>query len=173
MVAALESDSSEPVPSAERSVRLARGTTYGVNASLGALRGPAPIEVEWRSDPDGTGRSVQDMLAAIEQMRTSLFTGDSLDSAKQTTADWGVDAGDTNADNLKTLAQLAGLNLPVDQYKGLIARFKAVTPEDIRRVALKYLDINHMVLVIAGDATRLAPVVENLNLGKPEIRQSN
>jgi zinc protease len=59
-------------------------------------------------------------------------------------------------------------NLPQDYFQHYAANIRAVTKEDVTRVANKYIDVDHLAIVIVGDrkqieaplrATGIAPIV--------------
>lgn len=150
--------------------RLEQGSTYGVSASLQRLRGPAALELSWSTDPDGTLRSLQDMLKTFEQLRGAPIEQARIEVIKQAKSRIVIEAGDSTAESLATLAEIAGLDLSIDAWNKLIARFGTVTAEDVQRVANKYLDLDHMVLVVAGEAARLKAECATLGLGAVETR---
>ena len=58
--------------------------------------------------------------------------------------------------------------LPQDYYQNYARNVRAITKEDVTRVANKYVDVDHLAIVIVGDrkqieqplkATNIAPVV--------------
>jgi zinc protease len=59
-------------------------------------------------------------------------------------------------------------NLPQDYFQHFAQNIRAVTKDDVVRVANKYIDVDHLAIVIVGDrktieqplkATGIAPVV--------------
>jgi len=68
--------------------------------------------------------------------------------------------------------------LPEDYYQQFIRSVNAVTREDVVRVAQKYIDPDHLALVIVGDrekieapliATKIAPVIRLDVNGEPIV----
>jgi len=58
-------------------------------------------------------------------------------------------------------------NLPADYWDMYPQRVAAVTPEDIQRVAQKYIDLQHIQIVAVGDATKARDVLAKY--GKVEV----
>ncbi len=67
-----------------------------------------------------------------------------------------------------TITSLYVQDLPADYYQNYAKAVRAVTKEDVLRVAKKYIDLNHLNIVIVGDrasvegplkATGIAPIV--------------
>jgi zinc protease len=50
--------------------------------------------------------------------------------------------------------------LPADYWDTYPAKIAAVTPEDIQRVAQKYLSLDNIQIVAVGDVTKIKPVME-------------
>jgi predicted Zn-dependent peptidase len=51
-------------------------------------------------------------------------------------------------------------NLPEDYWDTYPAKISAVTADDVRRVAPKYLTLDNIQIVAVGDATKIKPVME-------------
>ena len=67
-----------------------------------------------------------------------------------------------------SIADLYLEQLPQDYYQNYAQNIRAVTKEDLSRVANKYIDVDHLAIIIVGDrktieqplkATGIAPVV--------------
>ena len=56
-------------------------------------------------------------------------------------------------------------DLADDYYETYVERVMEVTAEDVRRVAVEYLDPDEMVVVIAGDRAAIQEGLEGLGLG--------
>jgi len=65
------------------------------------------------------------------------------------------------------ITSLVVQGLPDDYYQSYAKNVSAVTKEDLLRVAKKYIDLNHLAIVIVGDrsvvegplkATNIAPI---------------
>jgi predicted Zn-dependent peptidase len=75
-----------------------------------------------------------------------------------------------------TITSLYLQDLPVDYYQNYAKNVNAVTKEDVLRVAKKYVDLEHLNIVIVGDRkaieeplkkTGIAPIVILDTEGKP------
>lgn len=153
-----------------RRLRLEEGKTYGVSASMSGLRGAATFGLTWRVAPNDTVTSIREMLEAIEHAKTTPPNAALLDTIKRARNQSSVEVGDTNGEALGSLLAMVASGASVEMWNASVARFAAVMPEDVQRVAAKYLDINHMMLVVAGEGARLKSTLESLDLGAPEIR---
>ena len=55
-----------------------------------------------------------------------------------------------------------------DYYSKLAPRLSAVTTEQVRGVAQKYIVPEKLIVVAVGDKAKIAPAVQKLNLGATE-----
>ena len=61
----------------------------------------------------------------------------------------------------------------LDYYANLPAKYEAVTQADIARVAEQYLHPDQLVIVTAGDRTKIEPGLKDAGLGPVEVRDIN
>jgi zinc protease len=68
--------------------------------------------------------------------------------------------------------QLQGLiiwGLPLDFYSTYRERLAAMTPEDIRRTATSRLTPDNLIIVVAGDLSKIEAPIRARNLGTVEV----
>ena len=68
----------------------------------------------------------------------------------------------TRANVAAQLAELAVYGLPDSYLTDYTKKIAAVTKDDVRRVARKYLDPNHLTIVVVGDRKTLAEPLAKL-----------
>jgi zinc protease len=73
------------------------------------------------------------------------------------------ETSDQIASRLKTLVEYC---LPDDFYNTYTARIKAVSAGDVLRAAKKYLDLDHLAIVIVADGTKVEASLRELPAGK-------
>jgi predicted Zn-dependent peptidase len=56
-------------------------------------------------------------------------------------------------------------DVPLDFYNSYGTRIAAVRPADVTAVARKYLDLSHLVIVVAGDRAVVEPALRAANIG--------
>ena len=71
------------------------------------------------------------------------------------------------------IQQLIVWGLPVDFYATYRERLAAVTPEDVRRVAASRLTPDNLIVVVAGDLSKIEAPIRARNLGTVEVRDPN
>jgi zinc protease len=151
-------------------IREEKGYSYGVGSSFQYGKGPGPF----RTGGDiVTEKSDAALVEFMKELRGILgarpITDEELETAK-----------DSLIQRLPgTFASVAAINsaltniwvqgLPDDYYQGYAKSIGAVTKEDVVRVAEKYLDLEHLAIVIVGDRatieeplkkTGVAPIVQ-------------
>jgi zinc protease len=65
-----------------------------------------------------------------------------------------------------TLADLILYNLPADYFTTYQAKIEAVTRDDVGRVARKYVDPEHLVILVIGDRAKVEPALQTLPYAK-------
>ena len=71
------------------------------------------------------------------------------------------------------IQQLIIWGLPVDFYASYRERLAAVTPEDVRTVATSRLTPNNIIVVVAGDLSKIEAPIRARNLGTVEVWDVN
>ena len=63
------------------------------------------------------------------------------------------------AGRLNNLITLKLYNFPANYWDTYPQKVEAITAEDVQRVAMKYIDINHLQIVAVGDASKTREVL--------------
>jgi zinc protease len=71
------------------------------------------------------------------------------------------------------LAGLNGFGLPLPTTPADTAAINKLTAADVQRAARKYIDPEHLTVVIVGDIATIRPGIEALDLGPVEVRDYN
>ncbi|HEX5069457.1 MAG TPA: pitrilysin family protein [Vicinamibacterales bacterium] len=150
-------------------IREEKGYSYGVSSRFAYGRGPGQFQA------GGDIVSAKTDLALVEFMKelrgitgSRPVTDEEMTAAKNSLVlslpDQFGSVGGVNG----AITNLWITGLPDDYYQQFSARIAAVTKEDVVRVAKKYIDLDHLAIVIVGDrstieaplkATNIAPIV--------------
>jgi zinc protease len=79
---------------------------------------------------------------------------------------------ETNSGIGGALAETFVFGLPLDYHSRLPAQFGQVNAAAVLAVARKYLAPERMVVVAVGDRKQIAPQLDALKLGPPELRDT-
>jgi len=131
------------------------GYTYGAYSAfqLDSYRGPWSASGEVRTDV--TEPSLTEFINQINKIRMEKVTAQELDLAKRSiVARFALSLERPQSLTGRAL-ELRRFGLPADYWDKFPERVQSVTPEDIQRVAGKYLDPKKMQVVAVGDASKI------------------
>jgi zinc protease len=158
-------------------IREEKGYSYGVNSGYSYGKGPGAF----RTGGDIVSAKTDAALVEfLKELRGILGSRPVSDEELQTAKDALVQRLPS------TFASVSGINaaittiwtqgLPDDYYQRYAKAVAAITKEDVLRVAKKYIDLDHLAIVIVGDrasiegplkATGIAPIAYLDIEGKP------
>jgi zinc protease len=162
-------------------LREEKGYSYGVNSSFAFGKGRGPFRAGGDIVSDKTDVALVEFMKELKGIVGSRpVTDEELTTAK-----------DALIQRLPaTFASVAGVNgaitslwvqgLPADYFQQYSKAVGAVTKEDVLRVAKKYVDVDHLAIVIVGDrasieaplkATAIAPIAVLDDDGNPKASQ--
>ena len=162
-------------------IREEKGYSYGVNSSFAYGKGPG----QFRAGGDIV--TAKSDLALIEFMKELR----GIEGSRPITDEELTTAKDALTQRLPgTFGSVAGINtaittvwaqgLPADYYQQYGAHVATITKDDVLRVAKKYIDLDHLAIVIVGDratiegplkATGIAPIAITDIEGNPKTGQ--
>ncbi len=150
-------------------IREVKGYSYGVGSRFAYGRGPGAFYAGGSTVTAKTDSALIAFMAHLKGVQGSVpFTDDEMAQGK---ASLIQSLPQTFASVGATSAAISGLylqDLPQDYYQTFAGRVNAVTKDDLARVARKYIDLDHLDIVIVGDratieeplrATGIAPIV--------------
>jgi zinc protease len=158
-------------------IREVKGYSYGVGSSFAFGRGPGRFRAGGDIITAKTDSALLDFMNELRGVQGDKpFTEDEIKQGKESLIQ-GLPAmfGSVNA----TAGAIAGIytqGLPETYYQEYAAKINAVTPDDLVRVAKKYIDLSNLNIIVVGDRatieeplrrTGIAPVVVLDIEGKP------
>src|SRR5215211_6177999 len=149
-------------------IREQKGYSYGVNSNFGFGKGPGAFRA------GGSIFSAKTDAALIEFMKElkgivgeKPVTVEELKTAKESLIQGLPQRFASITAISSAITSLVVQGLPDDYYQTYAKNVAAVTKEDVLRVAKRYIDLNHLAIVIVGDrasveaalkATNIAPI---------------
>ena len=143
-------------------LREGKGWTYGARSTVDSRRTPGPISAGGEFVALHTADSVGEILKEVGSMRDADVTDVELARAKDQIIKSFPARFATRANVAAQLAELAVFGLPDSYVTDYTKKIAAVTKDDIRRVARKYLDPNHLTIVVVGDRKTLTEPLAKL-----------
>jgi predicted Zn-dependent peptidase len=133
-----------------------KGYTYGAYSSMGSSRYSATFSANASVRNEVTDSAMVEFMSELNRIRTELVSQKELDLAKNSIR--GSFA--RSLESRGTVAQFAlntELNkLPADYYATYLKKLDAITAEDVRKVAQKYIRPDKANIVIVGKAEEIA-----------------
>jgi predicted Zn-dependent peptidase len=146
-------------------VRSDEGLAYsaGSNFSFGTYN-PGVFRASFQSKNPTTSQALDIMMEEINRIRTGKVTAEELETAKN-------QAIEVFPRNFATAGQIAGVfaqdeftKRPADYWSTYRDRIRAVTVDDVQRVAQKYLQPDKLVILVVGN-------IDEITKGNPDKPQ--
>jgi len=148
-------------------IRKELGASYGVEMYSEALRDGGLIHVSAAIETERTVDALRGLLVELERLRTDALPESELAVAKLRSY-YDLDQG-TSQGLARLLASALGVGQPPAQVVTHNARVDAITSDQIRAAAAKWLPREHMRLIVIGDASRIAKGLRTLGIGDVEV----
>ena len=146
-------------------LREGKGWTYGARSSFDSRKAPGPFSAGGEFVAPHTADSVAEILKEINGMRDADVSDAELARAKDQIVKSFPARFATRGSVSAQLAELAIFKLPDSYLADYTRKIAAVSKEDVRRVARKYLTPDKLAIVVVGDEkslreplAKLAPV---------------
>ena len=150
-------------------IREVKGYSYGVNSSFAFGRGPGPFRAGGDIVTAKTDSALIEFVKELRDIRGPRPpSDDEMAQAKASLIQSLPEVFETVNGVNGNIASIYTQGLPEDYYQQFARAVRAVTKEDVVRVAQKYIDPDHLVILIVGDrdkieapliATKIAPIV--------------
>ena len=138
--------------------------TYGAYSSLGAGRLQSMFDASASVRNAKTDSAVTEFLAEVNRIRTEKVTDEELTNAKALYAGSFARGLEDPARTATFASNILINNLPADFYKTYLQKVNAVTADDVMRVAKKYMDYDHLRVIIVGSQTQILPGLQKTGL---------
>jgi zinc protease len=149
-------------------IREEKGYSYGVSSGFGFGKGPGPFRTGGDIVGDKSDAALNEFMKELRGILGERpVTEEELRTAKESLVQR---LPGTFASVSAINGAISGLwlqSLPDNYYQQYTKSVMAITTEDVVRVAKKYIDLNHLAIVIVGDrkaieeplrATKIAPI---------------
>lgn len=150
-------------------IREVRGYSYGVGSAFGFGKGPGPFRAGGAIITAKTDSAMIDFMNELRGVQGGKpFTDDEIQQGKESLVQ-SLPALFASVSSIR--GAIAGLyvdNLPETYYNDYAGKINAVTADDLVRVAKKYIDMDHLNIIVVGDRaaideplrkTGIAPIV--------------
>ena len=140
-----------------------KGYTYGARTGFDYRREAGPFSASAGVQTAVTKESVQEFLKELRGIRGDIpVTARELENAKQSIIRGFPRSFETPDQIANRLSDIVLYGLPDDYFNSYIARVRAVTDADIRRVANRYLTPDNFAILVVGDRATVEPGLRSL-----------
>lgn len=144
-----------------------KGYTYGAYSNFGGskFRGTWGASSEVRTDV--TEGAMKEFMYELKRLRDHKVPAEELENAKRAIIGSFALSLEQPQSLLQNIITQKLYNLPADYWDTYPQKVAAITPEDIQRVAQKYLDLDHLQVVAVGDGAKAREILSRY--GKVEM----
>ncbi len=133
-------------------VRSDEGLAYSAGSNFGfGVYYPGTFRCFFQSKSATVAQAIEIVLQEINRLRTTLVSADELETAKNYAIETFPRFFSTAAQIAGTFAQDEFTRRPADFWQTYRDRIRAVTADDVRRVAEKYLHPDQLVILVVGN----------------------
>lgn len=132
-------------------VRASHGLSYSVQSSLDFKKCTGSFSISLQTKNENAQKAISMVVEEIKRLQRELVTDQEIDGARKYLTGSFPLRLDTQAKVAGLLAQIEFFGLGLDYADSYASKIRAVTKEDILRVAKKYLDPENYVLVAVGN----------------------
>jgi zinc protease len=145
-------------------LREVHGYAYGASSRFDMRTGAGSFYAAAGVQTDKTVEALKEFFAELANIHEPI-PAEELDKAKNYLALQLPRSFETERAAANALAQAYVYGLPADYYPTYGRRIAAVTAEDVKRAADKYIQPDKFAVVIVGDRKAIEAGVRSLNLG--------
>lgn len=149
-------------------IREQKGYSYGVNSGFAYGKGPGAFRAGGAIFSGKTDAALLEFMKELKGIVGEIpITDQEIKTAKDSLIQRLPQAFSSVNGTSNAITSLVVQGLPDDYYQTYAKNIAAVTKEDLQRVAKRYIDLNHLAIVIVGDratiegplkATGVAPI---------------
>jgi zinc protease len=146
-------------------IREQKGYSYGVFSSFAFGRGPGAYRASGDIVTAKTDSALVEFMKEIRGIRGErALTDDEMEQAKNSLVQRLPSRFSSVSGVGGSIASLYVQGLPDDYYQNFAQSVNAVTKDDVVRVARKYIDPDHLAIVIVGDRKEIQRPIEALKI---------
>lgn len=154
-------------------LRETKGYSYGAGSGFSWRLIPGPFSASSQVRTNVTDSSLVEFFRELRAMRDTAVHEDELERAKAY-VELGIPGSlESTTQVASQMAQLDVFGLTLEELPRLASQVRAVTAEDVQRVARKYLTPDRAHVIVVGDLTTVRAGIEALNLGPIEVLEVN
>ena len=147
--------------------------TYGAFSGLDVRAGAGTFQLSSEVRTNATDSALVEAISEYRRIGTEAVPAQELQSYVNNLVSGFPNAVQSVQGLSGRLQSLIIWGLPMDFYTTYRERLAAVTPEDVRRVASTKLTPDNIIVVVAGDLSKIEAPIRARNFGTVEVWDSN
>jgi zinc protease len=152
-------------------LRERHGFTYGVRSGFAFRRAPGPFIIQTAVATEVTDRAIHEILHEVSRLRESGATHEEVDNARDYLAGVLPLELQTTEQVAARFADLVLYDLPDDYYQGYREAIRAVSADDVARVAREHLNPERTTFCVVGDARAIREPLATLGIGDVQVHR--
>jgi len=141
-------------------IREQKGYTYGAYSSVSAHRQPGSFAAEANVRTEVTAASLQEFLYELARIRNVKVSDKELADGKSYLVGSFQLGLESQSGLAQRLLEEKLFDLPSDYLETYTSKVMAVNTDQIRAVARKLIDENHLVIAVVGDSQKILPELQ-------------
>jgi zinc protease len=154
-------------------LREKHGFTYGAFSGLDLRAGAGAFDVQSEVRSDATDSALVEVLNEYRRIVNEPVAGPELQGAVNNLVSSFPNSVQTVQGLSGSLQSLIVWGLPLDFYTTYRERLAAVTPQDVASTAKSRLKPDNLIVVVAGDLSKIEAPIRARNLGSVEVWDAN
>lgn len=154
-------------------LREVHGYTYGASSRFQTYRAGGDFLAGGLVRTDVTAPAAKELMSEIDRFPSNPPTEAELTASKDALVQSLPGEFETTGAEASAMQSIFLLDRPLDYFATLPAKYRAVTAEDVARLARQDLHPNAMLIVAAGDRARIEPALKDAGLGPVEVLDIN
>lgn len=140
-------------------IREDKGYTYSVGSTFNAFKYRGIFNAQSPVRTEVTEGTIREFMNEFKRIRDEKVSEVELRNAKNALIGGFALLLESPNNRLNNIITQKLYNLPANYWDTYPAKVEAITAEDVQRVAMKYIDINHLQIVAVGDASKTRDIL--------------
>jgi zinc protease len=137
-----------------------KGYTYGAYSGFSAFKYRGTFRANTEVRTEVTKGSMDELMYELKRIRDERVAQEEFDRAKRTIIGGFALQLESPQALLNNIITQKLYGLPADYWDTFTQKLAAITPDDVQRVAKKYLDLSRLQIVAVGDASKITDVLK-------------
>jgi zinc protease len=149
------------------------GYTYGARCSFDPRRAVGPFTANAAVQTEVTADAIRELLAQLDRIREAPPEEDELAEVRDFLVGVFPLRFESTSGIAAAIEPLAVYDLPDDYWHTYRSRLEAVTPDDVQAVARELVRPDEALILVVGDASKVADELRAAELGSVEVVPGN